>query len=237
MKTLATKNSTISMILSATALLTVAALTSCSKESELDTIKDAQRCLNTATTVTAQSCVSKLAALTTNQANQLKCAAYFIAEGYGTPTKLLDAVEAANGASCGAGCSPSVNIISQLSFSSIGNSNAAFNVCNSSGIAVYSQLSSLVQISTLVKTASASATTGADYAAVIATLDATTLGTLVETTFESSCTNQSGRGAALQVYCGQLSQALAETAPVDVGACLKYKLTGAAYPGLPCPVN
>ncbi|MES2803757.1 MAG: hypothetical protein V4654_14790 [Bdellovibrionota bacterium] len=227
-----------SMILSATALMTVMTLSSCTKESELDTIKDAQMCLNTATQATAQSCVSKLAANTSEQASQLKCAAYFIEEGFGSPSALLNAIDSADsGVSCGAGCSTSVNVISELSFSTISNSDAAFEVCNTSGIAVYSQLSSLVQISTLVKTASATATTPEAFATVINALPAAVLGDLVQTTYASSCSGANNNGEALQEFCSELGGALAETSAADVGTCLKYKLTGTSYPGLPCPLN
>lgn len=227
-----------SMILSATALLTVLTLTSCTKESELDTIKDAQMCLNTATQATAQSCVAKLSGIVSEQASQLKCAAYFIEEGFGSPSALLNAIDSAeSGGSCGAGCSTSVNVISELSFSNVTQSAAAFDVCNTSGIAVYSQLSSLVQISTLVKTASATATTPEAFATVIDTLSAPVLGTLVQTTYASSCSGSSSSGEALQAFCSELGEALAETSAADVGTCLKYKLTGQNYPGLPCPLN
>ncbi|AZZ35546.1 hypothetical protein CIK05_01595 [Bdellovibrio sp. qaytius] len=230
MKTTMTKTS---MILSATALTAIMMLASCAKESDLDTIKDAQMCLNKATTATAQACVSKLSAMTSDQANQLKCAAYFIQEGFGSPTTLLNAISTANTGNS----SSTVNIISQLSFSSQTNSDAAYSVCNSSGIAVYSQLSSLVQISTLVKTASATATTGSDYATVINALPAATLGALVQTTYTSSCSSSSGSGEALQEYCGQLGEALASNSASAVGACLKYKLAGGANPGNGCPNN
>ncbi len=228
MKTTATKTIT---LLSATALTAVMTFTSCSKESELDTIKDAQMCLNTATTATAQSCVSKLSANTSEQASQLKCAAYFIEEGFGTPTRLLDAIEAAEGSD------GTVGMISQLKFTSSVKSSAAFDVCNVSGIPVYSQLSSLVQISTLANTLGASATTPAEFATAIDSMPAVVLGEVVLATYESSCSGQSGSGEALQSFCGELEGAVAEATPADVGACLKYKLTGNAYPGLPCPAN
>lgn len=218
-------------------LATLAALTfnGCAKESELDTIKDAQMCLNKATTATAQSCVSKISGLATDQANQLKCAAYFIQEGYGTPTKLIDAIKNADTG----GSTSSVNMIAELSFSTETQSSLAFNVCNSSGIPVYSQLSSLVQISTLAKTLGSltPSSTPADYATAIATIPPTTLGNLVTTTYQASCTGSSSSGDALKEYCDQLGGALAEATPADIGTCVQYKLTGTNYPGLPCPLN
>lgn len=218
-------------------LATLVALTfnGCAKESELDTIKDAQMCLNKATTATAQSCVSKISSINTDQANQLKCAAYFIQEGYGTPTKLIEAIENANTG----GSTSSVNMIAELSFSTEAQSTLAFNVCNTSGIPVYSQLSSLVQISTLAKTVGSlgPSATPSDYATAIASIPAATLGNLVTTTYEASCNGGSSSGDALQEYCQQLSGALAESSPADIGACVQYKLTGNSYPGLPCPAN
>jgi len=228
MKTTATKTT---MLLSATALMAVMTLTSCTEESELDTIKDAQMCLNTATQATAQSCVSKLSGIATEQASQLKCAAYFIEEGFGSPTRLLDAIEAADGSG------GTVGMISQLKFTSSAKSTAAFGVCNGSGIAIYSQLSSLVQISTLANTLGASATTPAEFATAINAMPALVLGEVVLATYASSCSSQSGNGEALESFCGELSGAVAEATPTDVGTCLKYKLTGGAYPGLPCPLN
>lgn len=218
--------------------LTIAALafTGCAKENELDTIKDAQMCLNKATTATAQSCVSKLANIATEQASQLKCAAYFIQEGYGTPTKLIDAIEAADS---GSGSS-SVNMISELSFSSATQSSAAFDVCNSSGIAVYSQLSSLVQISTLAKVAGglSSSSTPAQFATAINTLPSSTLGDLVNTTYESSCSGSSSNGEALQKYCTELGSTLTTANTTQIGDCLKYKIGATMVnPGNGCPNN
>ena len=219
MKTTATK----SLILSATALLTAMAFTSCSKESELDTIKDAQMCLNDATTSTAQSCVSKLSGINTPQANQLKCSAYFIEEGYGTPTKLLDAIEAAES---NTGSSSSVNMISELAFADANNAAEAFDVCNASGIPVYSQLSSLVQISTLAKGFNSNASTPADFEAAIVQISSPVLGQLVNTTYQSSCNGSATSGEALSEYCTELGAVLAGADADDIGDCLKEKLTG-----------
>lgn len=221
MKTIILKN-----VMILTALAAITTLTSCVEENELDTIKDAQMCLNSATTTTAQSCVSKLASNTSEQAYQLKCAAYFIEEGFGTPSALIDAVSAAQGASC-TGCSGSINILTQLSFSSTTQSAAAFNVCSNSGIAVYSQLSSLVQISTLANPAG-TLSTAADFETAILSLPAATLGSVVSTAYASSCTGQSttASDAALTTYCSELGAVVTATSDAVIGACLKEKLTG-----------
>jgi hypothetical protein len=214
------------------------AFTGCDKKSDLEDIKNAQICLNNSAPGGAQACVAKLANNSSAQANQLKCAAYFIEEGYGTPAGLITAIEAAKGTSC-TGCSGSMNIISALSFSTDAQSAAAFDVCNTSGVAVYSQLSSLVRISTLAKIAGGltSSSTPAQFEAALLTLAPADLGTLVQTTYASSCSSSSGSGESLQEFCDELGATLAESTPADIGACLQYKLTGNNYPGLPCPAN
>lgn len=218
----------------ATLTLATLGMTGCSKESELDTIKDAQMCLNKATTSTAQACVSKLSGLATEQANQLKCAAYFIQEGYGTPTKLIEAIENAESG----GSSSSVNMISELSFSSSVQSQKAFDVCNASGISVYSQLSSLVQISTLAVdfgSLDPATATPAEFETAISSIPAATLGELVNTTYESSCTGSSGSGEALSEYCDQLAGAVAGATPTEIGQCVQFLLTGnGVSPGAFC---
>lgn len=225
-------------LLSTVALSATMILTSC-KESELDTIKDAQMCLNKAAPSEAQACVSKLANNSSEQANQLKCSAYFIQENLGTPTGLIDALEQAD-SSCTGCSSGSMGVISALTFpSGTAVSEAAFNVCNASGIPVYSQLSSLVHISTLAKSFDSLATTADEYAAAVNSIPAADLGNLVITTYNSSCSGTSSdEGEALAEFCGELSSALTSASPADVGECLKYKM--GARPGNPgngCPDN
>lgn len=223
-------------VLLATLTLSALGLAGCSKESELDTIKDAQMCLNKATAGngSAQTCVSKLSAIATPQANQLKCAAYFIDEGYGTPTKLIEAIEAAESG----GGSSSINMISELSFSDTTQSAAAFEVCNTSGIAVYSQLSSLVQISTLAKGINPAASTPAEFATAVSNIPSAALGELVTETYASSCTSNSESGEALNEFCDELGAALVTSNSTQIGDCLKYKLGATMVnPGNGCPAN
>lgn len=230
-----------SHLLLATVTLAVFSLTACEKESELDTIKDAQMCLNSAAPAGAQACVSKLASNNSPQANQLKCAAYFIEENLGSPTGLIEAIDASNTDNSCASCSGSMAIISQLKFSSIGNADAAFSVCSSSGVGIYTQLASMVNIATITGAALGSNATAQDYATAIAAVPADTLGDIVLQTYASSCdsnsSSDSNNESELQKYCTELSGAVAEATPTDVGACIKYKLTGQNYPGLPCPAN
>ncbi|WP_409478950.1 hypothetical protein [Pseudobdellovibrio sp. HCB154] len=236
-----------SHLLLATVTFAVFGLTACEKESEMDTIKDAQMCLNSAAPAGAQACVSKLASNTSPQANQLKCAAYFIQENLGSPTGLIEAIDASNTDTSCASCSGSMAIISQLKFSSSGvpatdiaNADAAFSVCSASGVGIYTQLASMVNIATVTGAALGANADANDYATAIAAVDASTLGNIVIETYESSCDSNSSSDSdesELQKYCTELSGAVAEATPADVGACIKYKLTGQNYPGLPCPAN
>lgn len=228
-----------SHLILATLTLAVFSLTACEKESEMDTIKDAQMCLNKAAPANAQACVSKLASNTSPQANQLKCAAYFIQENLGTPTALIDALDQSN-ASCTGCSSGSMAIISALSFSSgVATSNAAFDVCSTSGVAIYTQLSSLVQIATLAKSINPAAMTPDQYATAVNTIPSSTLGELVQTTYSSSCSSSnSNSDSALNEFCGELGSALASSSTADVGECLKYKMGArATNPGNGCPAN
>lgn len=205
-------------------LITSSLLISC-KESELDTIKDAQICLNKAAPSEAQACVASLDS--SEQSSQLKCAAYFIQEGFGTPTALIDAIEATD-SSCPT-CSGSMGIISQLAFpSGLATADAAFNVCNSSGVAVYSQLSSLVQIATITKDAGACSTSAECATTLAASVSDATLGQIVLQTYASSCSGSSSNdsASALSQYCSELAQVSSGLTDAQAGACLKEQLTG-----------
>ncbi|MCM2354594.1 MAG: hypothetical protein NDI63_13335 [Pseudobdellovibrio sp.] len=230
-----------SHLLLATVTFAVFGLTACEKESEMDTIKDAQMCLNSAAPSGAQACVSKLASNNSPQANQLKCAAYFIQENLGTPTALIEALDQSN-PSCSGCSSGSMAVISALSFpSGTAVSDAAFEVCSSSGVPVYTQISSLVQIATLAKSINASATTPDQYATAVNSIPASVLGELVQTTYASSCNSSntsSNQGSALTEFCGELGSALSSATTTDVGECLKYKMGArATNPGNGCPNN
>lgn len=228
-------NVKLSNILFTTLTLAALSLTACKKESEMDAIKDAQMCLNDATPATAQSCVSKLASNNSAQANQLKCAAYFIQENLGSPTALIDAIDASNTDNSCATCSDSMAIISQLKFASSGvpatniaNADAAFDVCSASGVGIYTQLASMVNIATLASTAAAT-NDAAGYAAAVAALPDADLGSIAIQTYTSSCsasTEPEDNDSQMQKYCNELAEVTNGLSEAQVGACLKEKLTG-----------
>lgn len=234
-----------SQIILATLALSVLTITGCKKESELDTIKDAQMCLNKAAPGDAQACVSKLASNTSAQANQLKCSAYFIQEGLGSPTALIDALDASNSDSSCPTCSDSMAIISQLKFSSTGNAltdasnaDAAFDVCSASGVGIYTQLASMVNIATTISSV-ALTEDAAGYSAALTAIPNSDLGSIALQTYTSSCssnnTAENNDESQLQKYCGELAEVTNGLTEAQVGACLKQKLKGAPEAGCPLP--
>lgn len=219
------------------------------KKSELEDLKNAQICLNTAPASQARACVSSLSGDNSELANALKCSAVFISEGFGTPESLpLDLVNGSTG--CGGSCSPTVNALLVLNFdsgdltdanvrtSNINTAREAAGYCAASGVKVYSLIGSLFQIGTEAKMAAASSgftsPTATQLETAIGTLDPTTLGNLVLTTHSSSCngTPESQSDSTVK-FCTELNTAIgAYTAPADIGACLKIKLDN---PAAVCP--
>lgn len=212
----------------ATVIMTTAfILTSC-KKSELEDLKDAQICLNNSASSEARACLNKISGDTSAQAYQLRCSAVFIEEGFGNPASLIGALDQSNDAAGCAGCSSSMNILTEMAFSSNTTSTEAFNYCNASGVAVYSQLSSIVQISTLAKTLTGvSQPTTAQIETELGNMPDADLGNIVLTTVQNGCTAQGANNESLAKYCTELSGAVSSyTDPADIGACLKFKLTG-----------
>ncbi len=220
------------------------------KKSELEDLKDAQICLNTAPASQARACVSGLSGDNSELANALKCSAVFISEGFGTPESLpLDLVNGSTG--CGGSCSPTVNALLVLNFdsgdltdanvrtSNINTAREAAGYCAASGVKVYSLIGSLFQIGTDAKMAAADPAKGnlgntpptaVQLEAAIGTLNPTTLGNLVLITHSTSCngTPESQSDSTVK-FCTELSTAIgAYTAPADIGACLKLKLDNPA---------
>jgi hypothetical protein len=129
-------------------------LASCSKRSDSDKIQAAQSCLDTATTATWSECMTIVEGLESAGASNIRCVAKFIQQGFGSPLKLKDLIDAISNQS---GSSESAAIMSTLAFTassdmSVNNSNAqeAFGYCKSSGSPGLILLSSFSQIATSV---------------------------------------------------------------------------------------
>ncbi len=214
-------------------------LTSC-KQSETDQMREAQLCLNSAPAGQASNCLSKISNNTSEQAYELRCSASFIDGGLGDPIAVLNALNEANGTSQCSGCSSSLNTLNVLAFDTLTLANETFNNCKLSGVSSYTQVSSIVKVATLAKSVSTTATTAEEFQTVLASLagaDEETLGQIAIDTVTYGCaqSTSSSNTSALQQYCTELSNTVISSSAADVGACLKYHLTGLNPPGGSCP--
>lgn len=238
--------------LALTCALSALLFTSCQQRSQLNDLQDAQDCLNTAPASQALSCVSKLSSDNSDRANALKCASYFISEGFSSPSSFIDALNSLNNSSgCGGGCSSTVTAMTSFNFTAAGVStptqtqtnvdaaNSAFSVCSQSGVKIYTQISSLFKIGTLTAKlaydANGSATpTEQQIKDQITNVDSATLGDIVSTTYNSTCQDTTNASDSTKQYCSQLQSALSSyTTSTQIGNCLKFKLTNGAAGSCP----
>lgn len=91
-------------------------MTSCGSKKEVDSIGEAQQCLNEATSSTAMSCASKVDGLTSAGAYNIRCAAAFVREGFASPTKYTAAFDTLKNSGSG-----TASFMGLVSFSSAGN--------------------------------------------------------------------------------------------------------------------
>lgn len=228
------------LIFTISTTLAILALPSCQK-SETNNLQDAQLCLNTATPENARACLTSIESDKTAFADSLRCSAIFIAEGFGSPADLYDALQGMNpdSSSCTTSCSSTIGALVTFSFKSAGVSTPAerdansataaeaFTVCSQSDVKFYAQISSLFKIGTLATMAVGVATPTPDQIqSIITSLDAGTLGELVTTSYESVCSGDMTDAPDSTVsYCSELSTALASNnSNVDIGNCLKHIL-------------
>ncbi len=220
---------------------------SCQKSDNND-LQEAQLCLNTATAASAQSCVTKIASNTSENAYKLRCSATFIANNFGSPTSFVTALDqiknGSNAPGCvGGACSGTLVAMSSLNFGTTAAANdaavQAFADCSASGVGIYTQISSIFKIGTLLAVAG-SGTSPAALAAALAGLavsNPAAVGEIVQTTYASSCQNLDKASDSTKQYCAQLSVALANgQSNADIGSCLLNKMNNPAYTFPPtCP--
>lgn len=70
---------------------TVFSLVSCGKK-DVDKVSEAQSCLDSSTSTTALSCLTKLEGLETASANIVRCSVYFVDQGFADPTRLQQVI-------------------------------------------------------------------------------------------------------------------------------------------------
>ncbi|MBC7742875.1 MAG: hypothetical protein H7061_11810 [Bdellovibrionaceae bacterium] len=224
-------------------------LFSCAKPSSKEDLKDAQLCLNTASTATARSCVSKILSDNSTSANKLKCAMVFISEGVGatTFTDALDKLK--NNGTCTGGCSSTVSAITTLNFHSganlstdaaaravnIATSIEAFGYCSLSGAKILADISSLFRLGTEAAMLAYPLTGGGtptedQIKTAVASMDSATIGSIVTTTYNTSCVGSTSSSESMKKYCDELGASVAGGATAaTIGACFKGKLANPAY--------
>ncbi len=212
---------------------------SCQK-SETNDLQDAQICLNTAAASEAMNCVAKISSSTSENAYKLRCSAVFISEGFGSPTSFISAMDqiknGGNNAGCAGACSGSLAAMSTLNFgidsTAMTSANLAFAECSNSGVSVYSQISSIFKIGTLL-TFTAGSTNISNIEAAAASMSgaqAETVGQVAQATYATTCQNTTNVSDSTKQYCTELSTAInggATTA--KIGECLLKKMSNPAF--------
>lgn len=126
-------------------LVFAAFLTGCESKEDV-TIAKAEKCLNTASSSTAMSCVSELSSYTSEKAYLLRCTAIYVKNGF-TGTRLLEAFK--NLKNTG-GNDPMAIVMSVLAFSSIAEAEEAGSYCAASGSISMERLANMTKIATTV---------------------------------------------------------------------------------------
>lgn len=219
--------------------LLTATLISCQK-SDTNDLQNAQLCLNTAPASEAMNCVSKISDNTTENAYKLRCSAVFIANGFGSPSSFITALDqinnGSNNASCTGSCSGSLAAMSSLNFgttqSDLDEATLAFNQCNQSGVGIYSQISSIFKIGTLLAKTAGSVDVGnlESAAAALTGASAEVVGEVVQATYTTACADTSKASESTKQYCAELSTAISGGATAQsIGECLLGKMADPAH--------
>ncbi len=220
-------------------LFLTSAFVSCTK-SDTNDLQDAQLCLNTAPASEAMNCVSKISSNTTENAYKLRCSAVFIANGFGSPSSFITALDqiknGSNNAGCTGSCSGSLAAMSSLNFgttqSDLDEATLAFNECKNSGVGIYSQISSIFKIGTLLAKTAGSVDVGnlETAAAALTGASAEVVGEVVQATYASACADPTNASESTQQYCSELSTAISGGATSQsIGECLLGKMADPAH--------
>lgn len=228
-------------------------LIACQKSTTSD-LQEAQLCLDKATASQAQACVAKISSDTSENGFKLKCAAIFISEGFTSPTSFTSALDQintpANSHGCTGDCSSTLAVLNSFNFSSgdntqVANRNrnlatatSAFTNCSLSGVKIYAQISSLFKLGTMLLMVTPAVTSGgtatvAQLQTAVNSMTPSEVGSVVTTTYQSTCTNQTNQSDATKKYCTELATAFNSGATAtDIGSCLIKKLNN---PSATCP--
>jgi len=226
-------------------------LTACQK-SAVNDLQEAQLCLDHSAAADAMNCVAKIASDTSENAYKLKCSAVFISEGFNTPasfTGILDQLTSpTNSHGCVGDCSSTLAAMNIFKFSSGDNTQAAnrqknndtaaeaFSYCSSSGVKIYTQISSLFKLGTMLAMVTPSVVAGgssstADLQAAVSSLPSADVGNVVITAYQQTCTSLSSSASdSMKQYCSELGTAFSAGATAtSIGDCLKGRLADPSY--------
>lgn len=235
-------------------LVATSLLTSCGEKEE-DKLGDAQSCLDKATPATAKECITKIQDNTSSGANTLKCAAYFIAEGFDRPDSFTEALDQIKQQPSGcSGCSTTLSAVNVLSFTSAGtsgtqidenmtNSELALDYCTKSGSQSYSLLATLARFSTILsmtyyRLGFTTTPTATDLQNAITqitsgsgTASAADVGAIASAAYLTTCTDEAKNDTSKKTVCDELSTALdaGSGSNADVGNCLLEKWKNKNY--------
>ncbi len=195
---------------------------SCTKSTDLDSVGDAQYCLDTATAATVQNCVDKVAGVETASAYVIRCSANFIQNGFGSSQQIVDIFE--NLDSSGGS---SLSFLGALNFSDSTVANTTFDNCSKTNQKGLTLLGAMVKSATAIASLGGliNATSPAEIQAAIDALlntpganqddAAESIGTAVTAIYASTCQVGSPANADL---CAQMDQAYVEAGTSDPSA-------------------
>lgn len=193
---------------------------------DADKIGDAQMCLDNATAATANACLEKIDGLTSKAAYAIRCSGGFIAEGFDQPSKYIEAYKKLSTppTGCSGTCSPTLGVMTLLTFSSMNNANTTYTNCYLSGSQGYTLLASTVKSATILaqvarnilgftgtltaanlEAAASAIANNTGGASSIAT--PSDLGSVAITTYQLSCTTGNQNDNSQQL-CKELSTAI-----------------------------
>lgn len=200
------------------------------KKGDSDDMLEAQYCLNKAANSEARACVSKIESKGTPSAYKLMCASVFISKGFGSVSSFASAIDQithpSGGGCTGNDCAGSLNAMNVMNFGTDATAaSQAVDFCTKSQVVAYSQMSSMFSIGTQMKIAlgNTSNPSATDLENAVQAIPDSTLGSIVNQTYSSSCSDLTNASNETKQYCAQLQVAVSNTdgSNAAVGAFLK----------------
>jgi len=129
------------------AVVVVLSLSGCENEQD-DKIFSAQKCLDTATSTTVDTCVAMIAGITTNQAYVIRCSAAFLAENIGTAA-IVTAIDSIDNTADAKNSTAA--LYQAFAFSDLAAASNAVAACQATGSENLSVLALTAQAATVVR--------------------------------------------------------------------------------------